>query len=88
MRLVFFILLQSFSILLTLSVSSLAEAQRKRLDLDDIKIQGELFGDDRLNILNRQENELKNFVRFRTNYRNEVVEELPEPRPGVAEKLR
>lgn len=88
MRLVFFILLQSYSILLTLSVSSLAEAQRKRLDLDDIKIQGELFGDDRLNILNRQENELKNFVRFRTNYRNEVVEELPEPRPGVAEKLR
>lgn len=80
----------TFCIGLLLSVvqPQVAEAQRKRLDLDDIKIQGELFGDDRLNILNRQENELRNFVRFRTNYRNEIVEELPEPQPGVADKLK
>jgi hypothetical protein len=77
-----------FILLLIGLISSISEAQRKKLDLDDIKIQGELFGDDRLNILNRQENELRNFVRFRTNYRNEIVEELPEPRPGIAEKIR
>lgn len=80
--------LASLFIMILITFPMPAVAQKKRLDLDDIKIQGELFGDDRLSILNRQENELKNFVKFRTNYRNEIVEELPEPRPGVAEKLR
>lgn len=59
-----------------------AHAQRKRLDLEDISIKGELYSDDRLNLLSRQENELKNYVKFRTNYRSEIIEELPQPRPG------
>ena len=56
---------------------------RNRLDLDDIAIKGELHNDNRLNILGRQRNELKNYVKFRTNFRSEIVEGLPTPAPGV-----
>lgn len=56
-------------------------AQNKKLDLDDLMIKGELHSDDRLMILSRQKNELKNFIKFRTNYRNEILEQLPKPQP-------
>jgi len=54
-----------------------------RLDLDDINVKGELINDDRLVILARDKNELRNYVKFRTNYRSEMIEELPQPAPGV-----
>jgi hypothetical protein len=54
-----------------------------RLDLDDINVKGELINDDRLVILARDKNELRNYVKFRTNFRSEMVEELPQPAPGV-----
>jgi hypothetical protein len=53
-------------------------SQSRRLDLDDLMIKGELHSDDRLLILSRQRNELKNFVQFRENYREEILQELPE----------
>ncbi len=52
-------------------------AQNKKLDLDDLMIKGELHNDDRLLILSRQRNELKNFIKFRTNYREEILEQVP-----------
>jgi hypothetical protein len=54
-----------------------------RLNLDDINVKGELLNDDRLVILSRDKNELRNYVKFRTNYRSEMIEELPQPAPGV-----
>lgn len=56
---------------------------QNRLDLDDIDVKGELINDDRLVILSREKNELQNYVKFRTNFRSEVAEELPQPAPGV-----
>jgi hypothetical protein len=56
---------------------------KNRLDLEDIAIKGQLHNDNRLNILGRQRNELKNYVKFRTNYRSEIIEGLPTPAPDV-----
>lgn len=55
-----------------------ANSQTKnRMDLDDLMIKGELHNDDRLLILARQKNELKNYVKFRTNYREEITQQIP-----------
>jgi len=54
-----------------------------KMDLDDITIKGELHNDDRLKLLARQKNQLKNYVKYRTNYRKEIVEGLVKPRPRV-----
>ena len=56
---------------------------QKRVDLDELEIRGELYSDNRLVIVGRDRNELRNFVRFRTNYRKEIIEVLPVPAPGV-----
>jgi hypothetical protein len=61
--------------------SSFAFAQKAKIDLDDMMIKGELHNDDRLMILSRQKNELKNYVKFRTNFREEMLQELPNPKP-------
>lgn len=61
---------------------SFAKAQSK-MDLDDVTIKGELHNDDRLKLLARQKNELKNFVKYRTNYRSEIIEDLPKPKPQM-----
>lgn len=61
-----------------LSHSEVAKA-KNRLDLDDLEIKGELLNDDRLVILARERNELKNYVKFRTNFRPEMVQGLPTP---------
>ncbi len=53
--------------------------QRKRLDLEDLDVKGELLNDGRLNLIGRQRLTLKNYVKFRTDYRKEIIEELPEP---------
>ena len=56
---------------------------KNRVDLDDMMIKGELHNDDRLMILSRQKNELKNYVKFRTNFRDEMLQELPLPKPKL-----
>lgn len=68
-------------VILLLMAGLMAEAQKKKIDLDDLTITGELHNDDRLLILSRQKNELKNFVKLRTNYRDEIIQQLPTPAP-------
>ena len=59
-------------------ISSPALSQeKKRMDLDDLMIKGEIHNDDRLMILARQQNEVKNYVKFRTSYKEEILQELP-----------
>ena len=71
-------------LILTIYFNSTPKAHaQSRLDLDDIEVKGELINDDRLVILSREKNELKNYVKFRTNFRPETIEELPQPNPGV-----
>ncbi|MFN7262476.1 MAG: hypothetical protein ACK5UJ_01550 [Pseudobdellovibrionaceae bacterium] len=60
---------------------SMSFAQGKKLDLDDLMIKGELHSDDRMLILSRQKNELKNIIRFRKNYREEILQEIPDKKP-------
>ncbi len=70
-------------LLLTIYFNSTYTHAQQRMDLDDLEVKGELQNDDRLNILARERNELRNYVKFRTNFRSEMVEELPQPAPGV-----
>lgn len=67
------------SILVIVELASIqASAQEKRrLDLDDLMVKGEFHNDDRLMILSRQKNELKNYVKFRTSFKEEILQELP-----------
>ena len=79
---IFLLFLMTF-VLLILSITlgpSLCQAQKK-LDLGDIQIKGELHGDNRLKILARDKNKIKNYVKFRTNFRKEIIEGLPKPQP-------
>ncbi|MBX2994024.1 MAG: hypothetical protein KF681_04365 [Bdellovibrionaceae bacterium] len=71
---------KAFSFVVFLSLALGAQAQtpvKNRMDLDDLTIKGELHNDDRLLIISRQKNEMKNFVKFRTNYREEILQQLP-----------
>lgn len=63
--------------LLALTSTALAQAPavNKKLNLDDIAIKGELLSDDRMNFVRRQREELKNRVKFRTNFRQEILQE-------------
>lgn len=65
-------------LILILTSSQTLMGQSKKLDLDDLTIKGELHSDDRLLILSRQKNELKNYIKFRTNFRKEISQEWPE----------
>lgn len=47
----------------------------KKLNLEDINVKGELLSDDRMNFVRRQREELKNRVKFRTNFRAEILQE-------------
>lgn len=67
-----------FFLILVFANSSYAQ---NKLDLDDLDIKGELLGDDRIQLINRQQNILKNHVKFRTNFREEIMEELEKPMP-------
>jgi hypothetical protein len=51
--------------------------EKRRLDLDDLMVKGEIHNDDRLMILARQKNEMKNYVKFRTSFKEEILQELP-----------
>lgn len=63
-------------------VAGSAHGQQK-MDLDDITIKGELHNDDRLRMLAREKNKIKNYVKFRTSYRAEMVQGLMKPEPVV-----
>ncbi len=65
------------------SVSVKAE---NKINLEDIDIKGQLHNSERLNFLSRQQNDLKNYIKFRTNFSKEIIEELPEPAPGVTKR--
>ncbi len=67
----------SFVIIVSCLFPVMGLAQAKKIDLDDMMIKGELHNDDRLLILSRQKNELKNYIKFRTNYRDEILQQLP-----------
>jgi len=63
-------------------VVSAVSLAKNRLDLDDIGIKGELHNDDRLVIISRERNEMKNFVHYRSEFRQEMTEVLPTPALG------
>lgn len=71
MKLIFIALVTA----LTSTASAQAPAVNKKLNLDDIAIKGELLSDDRMNFVRRQREELKNRVKFRTNFRQEILQE-------------
>jgi parvulin-like peptidyl-prolyl isomerase len=50
---------------------------QKKLDLDDLAIKGQLHNDDRLRMLARQKYQLKNYIKYRQNFRDEIVESIP-----------
>ncbi len=54
------------------------------MDLEDITIKGELHNDDRLRMLARERNRLRNYVKYRTNFRPEMVQGLMRPEPQVS----
>ncbi|MCB0421314.1 MAG: hypothetical protein KDD61_09970 [Bdellovibrionales bacterium] len=56
---------------------------QSKMDLDDLQIKGELHNDDRLRLLAREKNKLKNFVKFRTDFRSEITQGLRKPAPKV-----
>lgn len=68
-------------ILLSLSSTSGLAVAQQQMDLDDLEIKGEVLGDNRIQMINREKNKLQNFVEFRTDYRNEITEGLIHPIP-------
>ncbi|MCB0341248.1 MAG: hypothetical protein H6626_01480 [Pseudobdellovibrionaceae bacterium] len=75
--------------LATVQLLDLDSAQaRNKIDLDDVQIKGELHNDGQLRIVGREDYQLKNYVRFRTNYRQEAVEDLPRAQMKVRYKYQ
>lgn len=69
------IFLLFFSAGLSANAQQGGQIVNKKLDLGDIQIKGELLSDDRMNFVKRQREELKNRVKFRTNFRPEILQE-------------
>ncbi|MEO0335221.1 MAG: hypothetical protein AAF202_02435 [Pseudomonadota bacterium] len=78
-----------FSVIATFLILLSAMGQgalcQQQMDLDDLEIKGELLGDNRIQMINREKNKLKNFVEFRTDYRNEITEGLIIPTPRYSD---
>ena len=70
-------------VLILLFFSSQQVYAQNKMDLEDLSIKGELHNDDRLRLLAREKSKIKNFVKFRTNYRAEIVEGLVKPKPQL-----
>ena len=70
-------------LLFIIFITPMSLSGQQKLDLDDLKIKGELHDDNRLRILARDSSEIKNFVKFRTHFRKEIIEGLPKPRPKI-----
>lgn len=63
-----------------LSATSYSQEKiQKNLNLEDISIKGELLSDARMNLIKRKKEELKNRVKFRTQYREEILQEYTVP---------
>lgn len=71
----------TFLAVLFFSIPSLQAQTKNKMDLDDINIKGELHQDNRLRLLAREKNTLKNFVKYRANYRAEMIEDLARALP-------
>ena len=63
---------------LAFSVSAISQ---QKMDLDDVSIKGELHSDERLRMLARDRNQLRNYVQYRTSYKSEMIEGLMRPEP-------
>ena len=63
-------------------ISPSISAQQK-MDLEDLSIKGEVHSDDRLRLLARENSKIKNFVKYRTDYRAEITEGLRVPKPRL-----
>lgn len=70
-----------YLIIIATLLTSISAYSQKKIDLDDLDIKGDLMGDNRLQMINREKNNLKNYVEYRTNFRKEIVEELTRPYP-------
>lgn len=55
------------------------EPIKKSLNLEDISIKGELLSDSRMSLIKRKKEELKNRVKFRTQYHEEILQEYNAP---------
>lgn len=69
----------SIIILILSFLSTAPSAAQRKLDLDDIEVKGELHNDNRLKFYARQKNRLKNYVKFRQNYRDVIQQQVPQP---------
>ncbi len=70
-------------LLLVLLLTPVGSLAQQKMDLDDINIKGELHGDDRLRMIARDKNRLKNYVKYRTSYRAEIIQGLMRPEPQI-----
>lgn len=69
----------SLLLILFSSTSFSQETIKKNLNLEDISIKGELLSDSRMNLIKRKKEELKNRIKFRTQYREEILQEYSVP---------
>jgi hypothetical protein len=69
----------TFLMILFSSITYSQETIKKNLNLEDISIKGELLSDSRMNLIKRKKEELKNRVKFRTQYRDEILQEYSVP---------
>jgi hypothetical protein len=77
------------ALIMTLAFASLisaprALAQSKKMDLDDLSVKGEVHNDNRLSILARQQNKLKDYIHYRKEFRSELYQEAPKELPMKA----
>ena len=66
--------------LLTVLFAPLSALAQQKMDLEDVNIKGEIHSDERLKFYMRQKNQLKNYVKFRKNYRDimSLEQDVPE----------
>ena len=69
----------TFLMILFSSITYSQETIKKNLNLEDISIKGEILSDSRMNLIKRKKEELKNRVKFRTQYREEILQEYTVP---------
>lgn len=68
----------AFALVLYAGISG---AQSKKMDLDDLSVKGEVHNDNRLSILARQQNKLKDYIHYRKEFRSELYQEAPKELP-------
>ncbi len=66
----------SFFLFLTLPAAAQLDA-KQRVDLDDVQIKGEAQNRG-MSVLSRTKNSLDGRITIRTNFKNEIIDEIPE----------